>query len=40
MIPLPFSRVDVTLDALFHPDSGDTEAARAELERILQPKHL
>ncbi len=38
MIPLPFSRVDVTFDALFHaPD--DAEEAQAQLDRIMQPKN-
>lgn len=43
MIPLPFSRVDVTVGALFHvPQSAaddEFEARRAQLETLLQPDH-
>lgn len=43
MIPLPFSRVDVTVGELFHVRKTDTdtefETQRAQLETLLQPDH-
>jgi lysophospholipid acyltransferase (LPLAT)-like uncharacterized protein len=38
IIPLPFSRVDVTLAPLFHTREMDMESARTQLESLMQPK--
>ena len=41
MVPLPFSRADVTLGPLQHVAATDTteqfEAERARIEKIMQP---